>query len=174
VHSRIPATKPEQKHHLDLAQSTQPNRVHPAVIMAEHAQPNQELEAILKTLASLSQQQPSPPQHPHPTHASAQNSSEFQDGQFKPSSERIAAKHSYSDPRLMNPSAQQRQPPFPPVPQARSSTPTIDPATITEWKQGLRCVIKVAAQNPNFAASVRKVQKRNLAVTCPITHAVCS
>jgi hypothetical protein len=141
--------------------------------MAEHAQPNQELEAILKTLASLSQQQTLPPQHPQTTHASAQNPSDFQDGQFKSSSERIAANHPYSDPRRINPPAQQRQTLLP-VPQARSSTPTIDPATITEWKQGLRCVIKVAAQNPNFAASVRKVQKRILAVACPITHALCS
>jgi hypothetical protein len=142
--------------------------------MAEHAQPNQELEAILKTLASLSQQQTLPPQHPQTTHASAQNPSDFQDGQFKSSSERIAASHPYSDSRLINPPTQQRQTSLLPVPQARSSTPTIDPATITEWKQGLRCVIKVAAQNPNFAASVRKVQKRILAVACLITHALFS
>lgn len=43
-------------------------------------------------------------------------------------------------------------------PQQRSSTPTIDPATITEWKHGLRCVSKVAERNSAFSSSIQKVR----------------
>lgn len=45
-------------------------------------------------------------------------------------------------------------------PQTRSTAspkPVIDPATITTWQDGLRCVTKIAAQNAQFAASIRKV-----------------
>jgi hypothetical protein len=35
----------------------------------------------------------------------------------------------------------------------------IDPATITSWKHGLRCVNKIAAQNPNFIGTVQKLMK---------------
>ncbi|QIW95761.1 hypothetical protein AMS68_001279 [Peltaster fructicola] len=35
--------------------------------------------------------------------------------------------------------------------------PTIDPATITTWQEGLRCVTKIAAQNRSFAESIRKL-----------------
>jgi hypothetical protein len=47
-------------------------------------------------------------------------------------------------------------------PQSRSAAtaspkPTIDPATITTWQEGLRCVTKIATQNAQFAASIRKV-----------------
>jgi hypothetical protein len=46
---------------------------------------------------------------------------------------------------------------------SRTSTPQqqehtiIDPATITEWSAGLRCVTKIAAQNPLFAEKIRGV-----------------
>lgn len=43
--------------------------------------------------------------------------------------------------------------------QKRTLTPTIDPATITEWRSGLRCVSKIAAQNPNFEGTVKKLIK---------------
>lgn len=39
----------------------------------------------------------------------------------------------------------------------RPRTPPIDPATIAEWAPGLRCVSKIAAQNPDFAGSIRRV-----------------
>jgi hypothetical protein len=61
-----------------------------------------------------------------------------------------------SDPRLAGRSI---QPQTIPRPQARSSTPLIDPATIIDWKQGLRCVSKIATQNPQFSMSVRKLIK---------------
>lgn len=48
---------------------------------------------------------------------------------------------------------------------SRTSTPQqqeqtiIDPATITEWSAGLRCVTKIAAQNPLFAEKIRGVRR---------------
>ena len=46
-------------------------------------------------------------------------------------------------------------------PQSRSATaspkPMIDPATITTWKEGLRCVSKISEQNAQFAARIKKV-----------------
>ncbi|SMQ49059.1 unnamed protein product [Zymoseptoria tritici ST99CH_3D7] len=33
----------------------------------------------------------------------------------------------------------------------------IDPATITTWQEGLRCVTKIAAQNAQFAASIKRM-----------------
>ncbi|KXT18315.1 hypothetical protein AC579_956 [Pseudocercospora musae] len=50
-------------------------------------------------------------------------------------------------------------------PQSRSSVgtapvkPMIDPATITVWSEGLRCVTKLAAQNAQFAESIRRMIK---------------
>lgn len=43
------------------------------------------------------------------------------------------------------------------IPQHRSPPSLIDPATITEWSQGLRCVSKIASDNPNFKVAIRKV-----------------
>lgn len=50
-------------------------------------------------------------------------------------------------------------------PQSRTVTPiatpqpknVIDPATITTWQEGLRCVTKIAAQNKMFEASIKRV-----------------
>ncbi|KAK5169664.1 uncharacterized protein LTR77_005642 [Saxophila tyrrhenica] len=44
-------------------------------------------------------------------------------------------------------------------PQSRSiaSPKPIDPATITTWQDGLRCVTKIAAQNAQFAATIKKM-----------------
>ncbi|KAI7484248.1 hypothetical protein KC351_g4624 [Hortaea werneckii] len=46
-------------------------------------------------------------------------------------------------------------------PQSRTATasprPMIDPASITTWPEGLRCVTKIAQQNANFAASIKKM-----------------
>jgi len=33
----------------------------------------------------------------------------------------------------------------------------IDPAVITDWSHGLRCVTKIAAQNPHFADIINRV-----------------
>lgn len=45
---------------------------------------------------------------------------------------------------------------LPPAPQT-SAPAAIDPATITEWAQGLRCVTKIAARNPSFKPIIQKV-----------------
>ena len=55
--------------------------------------------------------------------------------------------------------------PQPLRPQGRSTTspkPLIDPATITTWQEGLRCVTKLAAQNAQFAAGIRRVSSSPL------------
>lgn len=49
-------------------------------------------------------------------------------------------------------------------PQSRSAAtaspkPVIDPATITTWQEGLRCVTKIASQNSQFAAIIRKMMQ---------------
>lgn len=45
--------------------------------------------------------------------------------------------------------------------QAQSGTgspkPMIDPASITQWQEALRCVTKIAAQNAQFATSIKRV-----------------
>ena len=71
-------------------------------------------------------------------------------GQGTPSSHLSGQHLQPGDPRL---AAQRRMSP----PTSRSHTPIVDPATITEWAQGLRCVTKVSAQNPNFGAKIRQV-----------------
>ncbi|KAK7556353.1 hypothetical protein IWX49DRAFT_579491 [Phyllosticta citricarpa] len=46
-----------------------------------------------------------------------------------------------------------------PKPQAAQAgkPPMIDPATILEWSQGLRCITKIAAQNPGINVVVQKM-----------------
>ncbi|KZM27148.1 uncharacterized protein EKO05_0004689 [Ascochyta rabiei] len=115
---------------------------------------NMDLEAILRTLASLPKPEDQPLQDPQTFYAQSQPGDDRyqtlapeQHQSFQPPT---------ADPRLAGRSP---QPPLLPKPQARSSTPLIDPATIIDWKAGLRCVSKIAAQNPEFAASVRKLMK---------------
>ncbi|GAB7339441.1 hypothetical protein MBLNU457_6071t1 [Dothideomycetes sp. NU457] len=38
--------------------------------------------------------------------------------------------------------------------------PVIDPAAITDWSHGLRCVTKIAAQNPHFAEIINRMIKQ--------------
>lgn len=53
-------------------------------------------------------------------------------------------------------------------PQGRSDQtplkPMIDPCTITAWPDALRCVTKIAAQNAQFAANIKKVSSPHFAV----------
>jgi hypothetical protein len=109
------------------------------VTMAEdNALPaNMDLDAILRTLASL----PKPEEH---------------QGQYQPQDPYLPHQQPTTDPRL---AGRASQPHSIPKPQVRSTTPLIDPATIIDWKQGLRCVSKIAAQNPQFSVSVRKLIK---------------
>ncbi len=106
--------------------------------MADNSQfpVNMDLDAILRTLASL----PKPEEQ----------------GQYQPQDQNVSQQQPTADPRLAGRSVLIHSAP---QPQVRSSTPLIDPATIIDWKQGLRCVSKIAAQNPQFAVSVRKLIK---------------
>ncbi|KAJ4355220.1 hypothetical protein N0V95_003115 [Ascochyta clinopodiicola] len=113
-----------------------------------------DLEAILRTLASLPKAEDQPLQDHQIFYA--QNQSGDNQYQTLAPEQHHSFQPSTADPRLAGRSP---QPPLPPKPQARSSTPLIDPATIIDWKAGLRCVSKIAAQNPEFAASVRKLMK---------------
>ena len=118
-----------------------------------------DLDAILRTLASL----PKPEGHqsdlvsqqPYGQSLSFENAQpDSVHGQAVP---QTVPQHQVMDPRL----AGRPTPSQLPLPksQVRSSTPLIDPSTIIDWKQGLRCVSKIAAQNPQFASSVRKLVK---------------
>ncbi|KAF2993387.1 hypothetical protein E8E13_000588 [Curvularia kusanoi] len=118
---------------------------------------NMDLEAILRTLASLQPPpEPSAQQHHHQHLPQDSYPPALEQQQFQHQQPQVQ-QQSTPDPRLAN-----RPIPIP-KPQIRSSTttptPLIDPATITDWKQGLRCVSKIAAQNPQFAVSVRKLIK---------------
>lgn len=123
--------------------------------MAENDPSELNLEQILATLASLPQTATPPvplPQHfPPPSQYPAQPSS------IPPSHHTIPANASQS-----------HQPPSDPWLSARPTQPTrpqstqppgkiIDPATITEWKHGLRCVNKLATQNPAFVPEIQKL-----------------
>lgn len=112
--------------------------------MAENngAPPNMDLDAILRTLASLQK-----PEDAQPPPAQLSQIQAYPPPQHQ---------QHISDPRL---AGRPTPPQHVPKPQARSSTPLIDPATIIDWKQGLRCVSKIAAQNPQFAVAVRKLIK---------------
>ncbi|KAJ9668059.1 hypothetical protein H2201_001865 [Coniosporium apollinis] len=67
-----------------------------------------------------------------------------------------------------------RDPQLQPQPQHRTSIPPpstvaegtatslIDPASITEWRQGLRCVNKVSAQNPSFKRVIQHMMAEQL------------
>jgi hypothetical protein len=119
--------------------------------------PNADLAAILATLASLQQPNaaPVPAQVQHQGYDQSQS---YQGYSVQPVAQAYPPQQP-ADPRLLNRPAPQQY--IVPKPQDRASTPLIDPATITEWKQGLRCVSKIATQTPDFAASIRKVCLRS-------------
>jgi hypothetical protein len=133
--------------------------------MAENngATPQMDLEQILKTLAGL----PPLPNVQQQDHHNPYDPSSipFQDGGATTMPSSVPIQDSYNheashDPRLNGRSFPQHRPP-PPQNQVpnRIITPTIDPSTITEWKQGLRCVSKIAQQSPAFEASIQKMIK---------------
>jgi hypothetical protein len=126
-----------------------------------------DLSAILATLAQFSQQNGAASPAPHlqtpRSQDTAQSTPPFQFGNASDAAhnatlpglmlEGLAPQHS-TDPRLRS------------RPQSRSVTPApvkssvIDPATITTWQDGLRCVTKIAAQNKMFEASIKRVSGR--------------
>ncbi|KAH7380728.1 hypothetical protein BKA66DRAFT_465274 [Pyrenochaeta sp. MPI-SDFR-AT-0127] len=126
--------------------------------MAENIEQNLDLEKILATLANLPRSENEAYQGQQLSYDPNQSHQGYQGRtQPYPTEHDVPYKQS-TDPRLVGrPAPTHRQPP--PRPQDRASTPLIDPSTITEWKQGLRCVSKIAAQNPEFAPAVRKLMK---------------
>jgi hypothetical protein len=125
--------------------------------MAEIVEQNLDLESILATLASLQQPGSLPP--PDQAYDPNQVYRSFHDVPQTHTSQQNSPYQQPVDPRLATRPAPQHRP-EPRRPQDRASTSLIDPSTITEWKQGLRCVSKIAAQNPSFGVSVRKVNSR--------------
>ena len=126
---------------------------------------NLDLDAILATLAGLQKPQDEqalqhPPQPQEPFHAPQELSHAQQ--QHQQHQQHQHHREHTPDPRLAARSHHPHPHPHPqpqaiPKPQSRISTPLIDPATIIDWKQGLRCVSKIAASNPEFAGKVRKL-----------------
>ncbi|KAF2872120.1 hypothetical protein BDV95DRAFT_36535 [Massariosphaeria phaeospora] len=103
---------------------------------------NPELARILHTLANLP---PNPVPHGPGTGFPVPHSAYY-------------APPGTPDPRLVERTAlEHRQ--ASPKPQKKIGTLMINPTTITEWKQGLRCVSKLAAVNQNFVATVQKMIK---------------
>jgi len=125
-----------------------------------------DLQAILATLAQYTQQSTSsaPPTPAPQLTATLSNLPPI------PATEDNAQATSYNasietapaDPRLRGRPQSRSTTPF----QAQNGQPqhvqsqtssVIDPATITVWQDGLRCVTKIASHNKMFEASIRKV-----------------
>lgn len=123
--------------------------------MAENGEQNLDLAKILATLANL----PKPEAQPYQDQQAYEHSQSYQ-GYHEPQQQYIPEQNSHyqqpADPRLIGRSLPQHRQPHP-KPQDRVSSPLIDPSTIIEWKQGLRCVSKISTQNSEFAPAVRKV-----------------
>ena len=105
-----------------------------------------DLQAILQTLAQFAAPVGS---------ETSQEKGSIQSDIVEPSPMRLQPTPSTLDPRS-------RPASLTPRPQSRSSAVAspkpIDPATITTWQDGLRCVTKIAAQNAQFAATIRRVR----------------
>jgi hypothetical protein len=121
-----------------------------------------DLQAILATLAQYSQQpatEQSLPQAPYqlaePDHAKVST----------PANDNLSAilqnarvESVSADPRLRGRPQSRSVTPAQPLKQDQIQPPSvIDPATITVWQDGLRCVTKIAAQNKMFEATIRRV-----------------
>nr|OQO29300.1 hypothetical protein B0A51_04094 [Rachicladosporium sp. CCFEE 5018] len=128
----------------------------------------QDLDAILATLAQLSQPGGHQPLQPlYPTPHSNGNGINVANGSAPYSFPGLPSSHTQS--RSLIESSAPDLPPHDPRlrgrPQSRSVTPStapvsvIDPATITVWQDGLRCVTKIAAQNKAFELSIKKMMQ---------------
>lgn len=140
-----------------------------------------DLASILATLAQFApQQQPEQQQTPAPPSTATtptitdprlqrrlQNQNSQSTSQPYNQIPQLLQQNTSKSSTAYNPQAAVFQPVIPQqraIPQpSRTSTPQqqeqtiIDPATITEWTAGLRCVTKIAAQNPLFAEKIRGV-----------------
>lgn len=123
-----------------------------------------DLQAILATLAQYSQQsaanqapQPAPYQHNDFEHATPVASEDTNPSAFAQNAIIDAAP---ADPRLRGrPQSRSITPAQPPNRLEAQTQSVIDPATITVWQDGLRCVTKIAAQNKMFETTIRRVSR---------------
>ncbi|PVI07305.1 hypothetical protein DM02DRAFT_608851 [Periconia macrospinosa] len=121
---------------------------------------NLDLAQILATLASLpkpedaSNQTQHQPDSTQPQTVQQQQQYTLNNLPYPKPQRSFNERDQQRDPRLSGRTAPPTHPP-----QHRTSTPTIESATITEWKHGLRCINKIAAQNPNFVGLVQKLMK---------------
>ncbi|TIA13846.1 hypothetical protein D6C80_06062 [Aureobasidium pullulans] len=131
-----------------------------------------DLASILATLARFAPQQQEQQQAPPPAATTPtitdprlqRRQQQNAQSSFQPSYEKHPKPVDHSS-SSYNPQAAVFQPVKPqgrstPQPPKTSTTQQeqqtiIDPATITEWSAGLRCVTKIAAQNPMFADKIR-------------------
>lgn len=142
-----------------------------------------DLASILATLAQFAPQQPQDQQQTPPPSATTPTITDprlqrRQQVQNVPSTAQTWSQtpdqlqqNDYSPSSSYNPQAAVFQPvnpkgratsqlPKTSTPQQQEQT-IIDPATITEWSAGLRCVTKIAAQNPMFAEKIRGVSRKS-------------
>jgi len=119
--------------------------------------PNLDLATILATLASLPKPEPVSQEQQPQEHNVVQPYPVFQAPAQSSSTVQATGSHGSADPRLAGRPAPHNQ--YVPRAQDRPSTPLADPSTITEWKQGLRFVSKLAVHNPDLAPAVRKLMK---------------
>ncbi|KAK0930214.1 hypothetical protein LTR91_008035 [Friedmanniomyces endolithicus] len=105
-----------------------------------------DLQAILATLSQFTNPAPIPVAQPSET--SEQFSTNCYDASQPPPM--VPASQSLPAPKPQDPRLR---------PQSRAATaspkPMIDPATIITWQEGLRCLTKIAAQNAQFAVTIR-------------------
>lgn len=125
-----------------------------AASMAQHP----DLQSILATLAQFSQPSPSTLQQansqPYFENAFDGFPSTIQGDNATATEQNASLKvEAPTDPRLRGRPQSRAVTPVP-TPQPKN---VIDPATITTWQEGLRCVTKIAAQNKMFEASIKRV-----------------
>jgi hypothetical protein len=127
-----------------------------------------DLQAILATLAQYTQQStssatPTPAPQPTATLSSFPTIPATEEN-VQATSHNASIETAPADPRLRGRPQSQSTTPF----QAQNGQPqhvqpqtssAIDPATITVWQDGLRCVTKIASHNKMFEASIRKVSR---------------
>jgi hypothetical protein len=136
-----------------------------------------DLASILATLAQFApqqqqqdQQHPPPPTDTPPTITDPRLQRRQNQPTTQPYNQTLQNPQQQNTPQSSTPYNPQAAVFQPVIPQqrvnpqsSRTSTPQrqehtiIDPATITEWSAGLRCVTKIAAQNPLFAEKIRGV-----------------
>lgn len=114
-----------------------------SAVMAD-SNPTSDLQAILADLARYTSD-------PQPSVIAAETDS------VPSASPAAATAQTGQTPSLNTPDNRANDPRLKPQGRSTASPQPIDPATITTWQDGLRCVTKIAAQNIQFAASIRRV-----------------